>query len=250
MIGVIASRELKSLFLSPLAWSVLGVLQLILAWIFLAQVDTFLQVQPRLSGMEGAPGLTDLIATPLFGAAVTFVMLLIPLLSMRLISDEFRNGTFSLLLTAPVSMSQIVLGKYLGFLGFLATSLLLTALMPLSLLLGGSLDLGKLAALLMGLFLATAAFAAIGLFLSSLTVQPAIAAISTYGVLLFFWIINLAAGTGERASHLFDWLSLQSHYEFMMRGLIRTSDLVYYGLVITASLLLTIRRLDNRRTEE
>ncbi|OGT87814.1 MAG: ABC transporter permease [Gammaproteobacteria bacterium RIFOXYA12_FULL_61_12] len=250
MIGVIASREWKSLFLSLLAWSVLGVIQLILAWIFLAQIDTFLQVQSRLAGMEGAPGLTDLIATPLFGAAVTFLMLLTPLLTMRLISDELRNGTFSLLLTAPVSMTQIVLGKYLGFMGFIAVSLGLTLLMPLSLLIGGSLDFGKLAAALLGLFLATASFAAVGLFISSLTAQPAIAAIGTYGVLLFFWIINLAAETGEQSGRLFNWLSLQSHYEFMMRGLIRTSDLIYYLLLIAAFLLLTIRRLDNRRRED
>ena len=249
MISVIASRELRGLFLSPLAWSVLGVLQLILAWLFLIQVDTFLQVQPRLAGIEGAPGLTDLVATPMMGAAATFIMLLIPLLSMRLLSDEFRNGTFSLLLTAPISMSQIVLGKYLGILGFLVIAVALILLMPLSLLLGGSLDWGKLVAAVMGLLLVSASFAAIGLFISSLTAQPAVAAIGTYGSLLFFWIISLAAGSGEQGGQFFNWLSLQTHYESMMKGLIRSSDLVFYTLVIAAFLLLTIRRLDNLRTE-
>jgi len=250
MISVIASREVRNLFLSPLAWSILGVLQLILAWLFLVQIETFLQIQPRLAGIEGAPGLTDLVATPMLGAAVTFIMLLIPLLSMRLLSEEFRTGTFSLLLTAPISMTQIVLGKYLGILGFLTIAILLTLLMPLSLLIGGSLDWGKLAAAGMGLLLVTASFAAIGLFISSLTAQPAVAAIGTYGTLLFFWIISLAAETGDQSGQFFNWLSLQTHYEPMMKGLVRGSDLIFYLLVITAFLLLTIRRLDNRRTED
>jgi ABC-2 type transport system permease protein len=73
MIRVIASRELRSLFLSPLAWSVLGVLQLVLAWVFLVQVDTFMQIQPRLAALEGAPGLTDLVAATA-GCAVRLEM--------------------------------------------------------------------------------------------------------------------------------------------------------------------------------
>ncbi|MBF0256014.1 MAG: ABC transporter permease subunit [Gammaproteobacteria bacterium] len=249
MIRVIAAKELRLLFLSPLAWSLLGVLQLILAWIFLIQLDQFIQLQPRLAGIEGAPGLTDLVAAPLLGSAGTFLMLFMPLLSMRLFSDEYRNGTFSMLLTAPVSMTQIALGKFFGLLGFLAVALLLSLLMPLSLSLGGSLDWGKLAAAFLGLSLMVAAFSAIGLWLSSLTSQPAVAAISTYGVLLFFWIINLAAETNEESSQLFQWLSLQSHYQTMMQGLVKSEDLIYYALVILAFLLLAIRQLDNRRRE-
>ncbi len=249
MIRVIALKELRLLFLSPLAWSLLGVLQLILAWIFLVQLDQFVQIQPRLAGIEGAPGLTDLVAAPMLGSAGTFLMLFMPLLSMRLFSDEYRNGTFSLLLTAPVSMTQIALGKYLGLLGFLAVALLLSLLMPLSLALGGNLDWGKLAAAFLGLSLMVAAFSAIVLWLSSLTSQPAVAAVASYGVLLFFWIINLAAEGNEASGQLFQWLSLQSHFLAMMKGLVQSQDLAFYGLVILAFLLLAIRQLDNRRRE-
>jgi ABC-2 type transport system permease protein len=250
MIGVIASREFKSLLLSPLAWVVLGVVQLILAWIFLAQVENFLLLQARLVGISGAPGLTDLVAAPLLGAAGTFLMLLMPLLSTRLLSEEFRSGTFSLLLSAPISMTRIVLGKFCGFMGFLSLSLLLTLLMPLPLLMGASLDMGKLSAAFLGLLLMTAAFAAIGLYLSSLTNQPAVAAIGTYGLLLFFWIISIGSGSVERAGAVLAWLSLQTHFEYMLKGLIRGSDLLYYLLVIGLFLLLTIRRLNDRRRED
>ncbi len=249
MILAIAGRELRSLFLSPLAWSLLAVTQLILAWLFLVQIDGFVQVQPRLAGMEGAPGLTDLVAMPLLGSAATLVLLLTPLLSMRLVSEEYRQNTFTLLLSAPVSMTRIVLGKYLGLVGFLLLILLLSAAMPLSLLAGGSLDLGKLAAGLLGLALVMATVAAVGLFLSTLTPQPAVAAVGTYGVLLFLWIINLAGGSGGEGSALFQWLSLASHFDVLLSGLIRSSDVAYYLLLSTAFLLLAVRRLDSRRTE-
>jgi ABC-2 type transport system permease protein len=249
MILTIAGRELKSLFLSPLAWALLAVLQFILAWSFLVQIEGFQSVQPRLLGLEGAPGLTDLVATPLLGTAAGLMLLLIPLLSMRLISEEYRSGSFALLLSSPLSMTQIVLGKYLGLLGFLGFMLLLTAAMPLSLLIGGALDLGKLAAGFLGLGLLLATIGAIGLFISTLTPQPAVAAVGTYGLVLFLWVINLAAGADGTGSTLFAWLSLTSHFDRLTSGLVRASDLAYYLLLITLFLALAIRRLDSRRIQ-
>jgi len=184
VILAIAGRELRSLFLSPLAWSLLAVMQLILGWLFLVQLEEFLQIQPRLAALEGAPGVTRLVLIPLFDSAAIILMLLVPLLGMGLFSREYALGTFSLLLSSPVSMTQIVIGKYLALLGVLVLMLILMALMSFSLLLGTSLDLGTLAAGLLGLGLVVSSYAAVSLFLSSLTRHPAIAAVSSYGILL------------------------------------------------------------------
>ena len=119
MAFVIAGREFKTLFLSPLAWTILGVIQIILGYMFLAQLDYFLMVQSRISGMESAPGVTDLLVAPLFGNAGVILLLVTPLMTMRLVSEERKNRTLSLLFTAPVSMAEIIIGKYLGVLGFL-----------------------------------------------------------------------------------------------------------------------------------
>ena len=105
MIGTIAARELRSLFFSPLAWTMLAVIQVIVAFLFLAQVDLFLQIQPRLPQMPGAPGLTEIVVAPTFGNAALILLLVVPMLTMRLVSDELRNQTLSLLFSAPVSMS-------------------------------------------------------------------------------------------------------------------------------------------------
>ncbi len=247
MIVTIALRELKSLFLSPLAWAILAVLQLIMAYLFLSQLETFLGLQSRLAGVEGAPGVTDIVVAPLL-QTIGFVMLLItPVLTMRVFSDEKRNRTLTLLLSAPVSITDIVLGKFFGVLVFLLLLLLMLAAMPLSLYAGTTLDGGKLLAGLLGLVLLFSAFAAIGLYMSSLTEQPVIAAVTSFGLLLLLWIIDWSGGTGAEASGLFRYLSLQAHLESFLKGIFSTADLVYYLLLIGLFLVLSIRRLDQQR---
>ncbi len=247
MIWTIASRELKNLFLSPLAWTILAILQLIVAYLFLSQLDTYMLLQPRLAGIEGAPGVTDIVAAPLF-QTIGFLMLLIaPAITMRVFSDEKRNRTLSLLLSAPVSMTDIVIGKFLGLTLFCFILLLMLAVMPLSLSVGADLDLGKLAAGLLGLALLFASFTAIGVFMSSLTEQPVVAAISTFGLLLLFWIIDWSRSGEQQVSELFRYLSLQSHLQSFLKGLFSSADVAYYLLLITTFLILGIRRLDQQR---
>lgn len=243
----ITAKELRTLFLSPLAWSLMAVMQLILAWLFLVQIEQFLEIQPRLAGLENAPGVTTLVVVPLLDSAAVVMLLLAPLLSMGQFSREFQTGTFSLLFSSPVSATRIVLGKYLALLAVLGMMLLLIALMPLSLLWGTPLDLGTLAAGLLALLLTLAAYGALGLFLSSLTRLPAVAAISSYGLLLLLWIINLA-GVGSDAN-LFQHLALSDHFHRMLTGLVSSADICYFVLLIGACIALTIHRLDRIRSQ-
>lgn len=247
MIWTIATRELKNLFLSPLAWAILAVLQLIIAYLFLTQVDTYMLLQPRLAGVEGAPGVTDIVAAPLLQTIGFLLLLIAPALTMRVFSDERRNRTLSLLLSAPVTMTDIVVGKFLGVTLFLFITLLLLAAMPLSLSAGTTLDFGKLAAGLLGLALLFASFAAIGVFMSSLTEQPVVAATSTFGLLLLLWIVDWSHSGEQQVSELFRYLSLQSHLQSFLKGLFSTADVAYYLLLIFTFLVLGIRRLDQQR---
>ena len=244
MILHIAAKELRSHLLSPLSWSLLAVMQLLLGWLFLAQVEGFLKIQPRLAGLQQPPGVTDLVALPLLDSAAIILMLLVPLLSMSVFSREFSSGSFSLLLSSPVSMTAIVLGKFLALLSVLGIMLLLVALMPLSLLFGTVLDLGTLAAGLLGLMLTLAAYGALGMLMSSFTRHPAIAAASSYGALVLLWIVNLAG-----SSELLQMISMSSHFQRLLSGLVNSGDLAYYLLLILACLVLCIRRLDTLRTQ-
>jgi ABC-2 type transport system permease protein len=250
MILLLAAEEMRRLFLSPLAWSVLAVVQLILGYLFLVQVSTFLEFQPQLAVTEGAPGLTEVVVAALLSNMAIIMLLVTPLLTMRLVAEERRAQTLSLLFSAPLSMSEIILGKYLGVMGLFLIMLAITALMPFSLLLGGGLDLGLVASGFLGLALLLGSFAALGLFMSTLTLQPAVAAISTFGVLLLLWVLDWAAQTGGGGgSGLFGYLSLLRHYEAMLKGIFNTSDVAYYLLFILTFLVLSIRRLDADRLQ-
>ncbi|OUR64573.1 ABC transporter permease [Methylophaga sp. 42_25_T18] len=244
----LARYELYRLFLSPLAWIILALSQLILAYLFLTHIDYFVQIQPKISAIPGAPGVTELVAIPLLNNAATVLLLIAPLVTMRLIAEERRNESFPLLISAPLSVNQIVLGKYLGTFAFFLVLLILIMLMPLSLLVASPIDLSLLAAGFLGLVLLLASFTAIGLFLSSLTKQPAIAGITTFTILFLLWIIDWAGSSqvGEQTS-LFAWLSLLRHFEPMLQGEVHSSDISYYLIVIGTFLLLTIRRLDSER---
>jgi ABC-2 type transport system permease protein len=250
MAFVIAGREFRTLFLSPLAWSILGVIQIILAYMFLAQLDFYLMLQPRVAGMPDAPGVTDLIVAPLFGNAGVILLLVTPLLTMRLISEERRNRTLSLLFTAPVSMAEIILGKYLGVFAFLLIMVAMILLMPLSLLAGGGLDMGKLAACALALVLLLGGFAAVGLFISALSGQPTVAAVSTFGALLLLWIIDWSGNAMGNAGGVLEYLSLMRHYESLLKGLVSTADLAYFLLFIATFLVLSVHRLDNDRLQK
>lgn len=244
MILTIISKELRTLFASPLAWVVLAFLQIILAWIFLTRVDYFLSIQGQLTRVPNAPGLTEITVVPMFGIASIVLLMSVPLLTMRLIAEERRNQTMALLMSAPVSMTQIVLGKFLATATFLAIVSGLIGLMSLSLLMGGKLDFGLLVTNLIGMVLLTSSFAAIGLFVSCLTNHPVVAAIGTLAALLVLWLINIAASDPASPAHM---LSLLKHYEGFMNGAIAVTDLIYFALLTGTFLILSIRRLDADR---
>ncbi len=249
MITNIALRELKTLFYSPLAWSILAVLQAILAYIFLSQVEMFLSLQARLATFAAAPGLTDLVVIPLFTSAAIILLLTTPLLTMRLVSEERRNQTLSLLLSAPVSNVEIILGKFLGIYGFFLIIIFLITLMPLSLLLSGDLDLGKLSGNVLGLALLCSAFIALGLYMSCLSAHPTLAAVTSFGLLILLWILDWTAGLTHQSSAWLEYFSLLSHYQTLQTGLLDSKDVSYYLLFCATFLMLSIRRLENDRLQ-
>jgi ABC-2 type transport system permease protein len=180
----------------------------------------------------------------LFGTLALMLMMLIPLFTMRLLAEERRNQTLALLLAAPVSSSQIVLGKYLSLALLIALIITCCTLMLSILGLGTRLDYGLLIANALGLFLLTASYAALGLYLSSLTKQPIVAAMSATALSFGLWLMDIGStdsANGVRA------LSPTTHAQNLNAGLILSTDLIYFTLFIATFLLLTIRRVNNNR---
>lgn len=244
MIVTIIRKELSMLFISPLAWILLALIQLVLTWVFLVRLDAFLEIQSQLLQIANPPGITEIIISPVFAMAAIILLMVTPLLSMRLLAEERRNHTLTLLISAPVSMTDIVIGKFLGLMVFFLAVITLIVALAISLRIGGALDFGLLLSNTLGLFLVTACFSALGLYISSLTAQPVIAAIGTLGVLLGLWVINLAASETDGWLH---YISLLKHFEQFNQGLIDTLSIAYFILFIVTFLVLTIRRLDGER---
>lgn len=248
MIFTIAAKELKALFLSPMAWAILAVVQAIVAYFFLIYLDYFVTLQPQLATLPNAPGVTSMVVAPLYATVATILLLVTPLLTMRLISEERRNKTLSLLMSAPVSASEIILGKFVGIAGFLLLMLLLITLMPLSLLGSGQLDAGLMLSGILGTVLVICSFAAAGLYISTLTTQPTVAAVATFGLLLLLWIVDIAGNTGNE-NNVLAYLSMLNHNQALLRGIFSSADVIYYLLFIITFMVLSIRRLDAERLQ-
>jgi ABC-2 type transport system permease protein len=244
---VIARRELRGLFMSPLAWSIFAIVIFIHAIYFNNLLADFLTYQGQgYINSTSNTGITYLIAAQLYGLAAFVMLVVIPMLTMRLISEERRAQTLTLLISAPLSMQDIIIGKYLGLMAFLLLNILAITLMPLSLLVGGSLDFGHLFGAFIGISLLTAAFTSAGLFMSTLTKYPAVAAIGGFALLFLLWIFEMIS-QALGGSEILEYLSILGHYDAMLRGVFNTSDLIYYVLFISLFLTLSIRRLEAER---
>ncbi|MDT0495763.1 ABC transporter permease [Algiphilus sp. W345] len=240
----IASAEFRRIFVSPLAWAVLAVLQIIAGYVFAV---TLYQISANPTALNDFLGVSDYVGANIFGFMTVLYLLVMPLMTMRAFSEERKSGSITLLFSAPVSLSQIVLGKFMGLFGFMLVMLLLVALMPLSLMFSTDLDLGRIAAGLFGLLLMLMAFGAAGLFVSTLTKEPTIAAIGGFGLLLLVWLVNVMAYQEGAYAEVFKQISLLSHYENLRRGVFNTSDVTYYLLFCVLFLWGSVQRLDMER---
>jgi ABC-2 type transport system permease protein len=241
----IARYELRRIFLSPLAWAVLAIVQFIMGFVFI----NLLVEYANTAGMGNEQfGVSDYVAGSLYGFATILLLLIMPLMTMRLFAEERKSGAITLLFSAPVSLTEIVLGKFVGLLGFIAVVILLMALMPFALNWSTDLDWGRIAAGLTGLFLLMMAFGAAGVFVSACTREPTIAAVGSFGLLLVVWLLNiLAYNDSIPFKELFGYLSLIGHYESLRRGVFDTADAIYYVLFSALFLSLTVLRLDLER---
>lgn len=240
MIRLLATRELRSLFALPSTWMMFGVLQFLLGWNYLARLDEWLQVQPQLAQLANPPGVTLTVAAPALNMLALLLMLLTPLFTMRAFAEERRNQTLALLLSSPVSSREIVLGKFLGLLGFLMLPAIVELLMVSTLGLGTSLDKGLLATNLIGLLLLTMSYVAVGLFISLLTAQPLVAAIGALAVLLGLWMIDISASDEGAIWH---GLSPANHFQKFNVGLLDSADIAFFLLFTAAFLWLAMCRI-------
>jgi ABC-2 type transport system permease protein len=174
-------------------------------------------------------------------------LLMTPIFTMRLLAEEKRSGTAELLFTYPLADWAVIFGKFLAALTVWGAFLALTFVYPVIFALLTRLDWGQMVSGYLGLLFLGGACLSLGLFVSSLTENQIIAAISAFALLLLFWLIGVQQESGSAWGSLFGALSLREHLPSLARGVIDTRDILYYLCFTFFFLFLTKRQLESRR---
>jgi len=244
-------KEMRLYFTSPVAYVVVTIF-LVIAGYFFYSIFAFFSLASMQSAMNPAMGrdlnVTDSVMRPLFSNISVILLLLMPLVTMRLFAEERRSGTIELLLTYPVRDGAVLVGKYLAALALYALMLTLTLLYPAMLAYFARVEWGPLVTGYLGLLLMGSTFLAVGLFASSLTENQIIASVTTFGILLIFWVIGWSADyAGGPWGKLLTHLSILEHYDSFAKGVLDTKDVIYYLNFTILALFLTLRSLETRR---
>lgn len=250
-IWAICKKEVKTYFTSPIAYVVITVFLVLVGFFFYSLIWWF---NSQSIQMARNPyyfqqlNINQMVYSPLFHNISIILLLMIPLLTMRLFSEEKKINTDELLYTSPLSVSQIILGKYLASLFVLVVMLLLTGVLSIFTFAYGNPELVPVINGYLGLFLMGASFIAAGIFFSSLTENQIVSAILTFGTLLLFWILNWASySAGGIWKPVLNYLSIFQHFDDMTKGILDTTDIVYYVSFAFFGLFLTHSVIQSRR---
>ena len=247
----IAQKELRAYFASPIAYIVIGFFALLFGWFYVGILDWFVRQGMQMGqfgmGPQNVNVNQQMIRPLLLNMTVVFLFLL-PLITMRTYAEEKRSGTIELLLTAPLTDWQIVLGKFLGAMALYAAMLALTLVHFGLLFVFGHPEWKPIATAYLGLLLFGGCFISIGLFVSSLTKNQIIAGAATFGVFLLLWVIDwIGQSLGPNGEAILKYLSMTDHLDDFVKGVIDTKHLVYYLSFIAFGLFLTLRSVDTER---
>ncbi len=226
-------REAESFFLSPVGYVFMGFFLLISGYFF--TVSNIFTMNANFNTV--------------LGNIIFLFMMLVPVLTMRLLSEERKTKTDQLLLTSPVPLLSIVLGKYMAAVFVFLITLLITSIYPIILFIYGSPALGEILGGYLGFFLMGCTFIAIGLFVSSLTENQLTAYIATFAVLLLLWLMDWITPNLNNMIivQILEWLSILKRFNDFGMGILSLSPIVYYISFSAVFVFLTMRVMEKRR---
>jgi ABC-2 type transport system permease protein len=230
----IAKREFRAYFGTPMGYIIIAIFTLLLSVLFFF--------------LFGFLVLRRATMQPLFTSISWLLPLLCAAISMRSFAEERRLGTLELLITMPVRDGEVIMGKFLGAMGLLATTLAATLVFPIAVSRMGDLDMGPVWGGYLGLLLGGGAYIAIGLLVSSYAADQVSAFFITFfiGMLLFIFDKGLIF-MGVNVAQYLEYFSFDYHFKSIARGVIDSRNVIFFVSVITACLLATARSLNGRR---
>jgi len=248
----VAWRDIRAMFVSPIAYVVLTGFLLLGGWFFFNMFNQFNTAVRMYGGLQsydtGWLNLNDAVVAPLIQNLSVVLLIVIPMITMRSFAEERSNGTFELLFTSPLRVSEIVLGKFLAG-AFLVTLMVgLSLIYPGILLYYGNPEPGLITTGFLGLYLVSISYVAVGNFTSSLTSNQIIAGVSALVILLLLFVVSWPAqGASETPKAILQYLSVTDHLSQMIRGVLDTKDFIYFGSLIFVFLFLTHRAVESAR---
>ncbi len=248
---VIARREVGAYFSSPAGWVVLCTYLVLSGVFFVSSVSNYSYESSQLAyspWTEQSLNVNDFLVIPWFGNMAVVLLFLCPAITMRLLAEDRRSGAIELLLTSPITTWQIVLGKFLGAVGFVAV--LLAGTLPCTALLFwlGDPDPGVVAAGYVTEILLSGALLAAGLLASAFTRSQVTALVASFGLVLVLWVISWAdPSSSDTVSTVLAAMSMVHHLENPLRGLLNVEDIVYFTSFVGVFLFATWQRLESGR---
>ena len=248
----ITQKELRSYFVSPIAYVFISFFALLYGYFFVVSLNFLVRVSMQAGmGMGGGQtiNINEYMMRPLLGNTAVVMLLVLPLLTMRTYAEEKRSGTIELLLSSPLTGVQIIMGKFLGAMTLFTVMLSVTLIHVGILFIYGEPELGPILTGYLGLWLMGGAFISVGLLASSLTKNQMVAGMGTFGVLLLFWVVSWIGdpSSGSTTAQVLGYLSILDHFEDFSKGVIDTKDLTYYISFIAFGLFLTVKSVDSEQ---
>jgi gliding motility-associated transport system permease protein len=249
-IWIICRKELRSYFVSPIAYILFVMFALIFGYFFWNMLGAFVfySMAAQMRGEMFPMNINESIIRQLLGNMNVVNLFFIPLITMRLFAEEKRNGTIELLSTSPIRDGEVILGKWLASVLLYAAIMLVTALNFAFLFRYGNPDWKPMAVGYLGVLLQAAALLAIGTFISTLTKNQIIAGAVTFGVCLLIFVFGWVGGYESSTwAQVMTYMSTTTHMESFIKGVIDSKDAIYYVSVIFLGLFLTARSLESLR---
>jgi ABC-2 type transport system permease protein len=246
----IFNKEMRSYFYSPIAYVVIGIFLFISGYFFYGLLTQFLEFSMRSAiqaqyyrTLPPKMNVNEYVIRPLFLNLSVIGLFMMPAITMRLYSEEKKQGTIELLMTSPVTIFQTILGKFLA-----ALSLFIVMIAPTVIYYGilaryGSPEWGPVLSGFIGLIFYGGGFISLGLLMSAFTENQIIAAVSTFGLFLILWVIDWLAGTNG----VFSYLSVTRHFDDFAKGVIDSQHVIFYLSMICLGLYLTYRTVESMR---
>ena len=249
-VWIIFTKELRSYFVSPIAYLLLTMFALIFGFFFWNALGYFVYVgmESQMRGEMMPMNVNEQIVRPLLSNASVIGLFFIPMITMRLFAEEKRSGTIELLTTSPVRDVEVIVGKWLAAVTLYVCMLAFTALNFAFLFRYGNPDWRPMAIGYLGLLLQASCLLAIGTFISTLTKNQIIAGAATFGVCLMLWVFEWVSGYDTSTwARVLSYMSVTVHFESFARGVIELKDAVYYATLTIVGLFLTARSMESLR---